>query len=271
MCHACVTETVKRRMLSRRDLFRATAAGAATAALGTGAAPAFAQAPSRVEDLTHTLHPDFPTYLGGPGVSPTRRFNFEDHGFNMYDLSFNEHSGTHIDAPIHFSADGQTVDEVPVENLVAPLVVVDIREKAAEDDEAQMTPDDLTAWMDENGELPARCCVAMLSGWAEHADGPKFRNTDGDGTMRFPGVHVEAAEMLLEQADCVGLAVDTLSLDIGSSSEFPTHYAWLPTNRWGLECVRGLERLPARGATLMVGAPKHRGGTGGPSRVVALV
>ena len=68
----------------------------------------------------------------------------------------------------------------------------------------------------------------------------------------------------------VGIAVDTLSLDHGPSADFATHYAWLPTNRWGLECVAGLSALPATGATIVVGAPKFHGGTGGPTRVFAL-
>ena len=76
--------------------------------------------------------------------------------------------------------------------------------------------------------------------------------------------------MLLETG-AVGMAVDTLSLDYGPSADFATHYAWLPTNRWGIECLANLDAVPAKGATLVVGAPKHRGGTGGPARVFAMV
>ncbi len=77
--------------------------------------------------------------------------------------------------------------------------------------------------------------------------------------------------MLLEESTAIGIAVDTLSLDHGISADFVTHYAWLPTNRWGLECIANLGSLPAVGATLIVGAPKWRGGSGGPTRVMALV
>jgi kynurenine formamidase len=89
--------------------------------------------------------------------------------------------------------------------------------------------------------------------------------------MHFPGFHPEATRMLLEETDLVGIVVDTLSIDHGASADFATHYAWLPAGRWGLECVANLDRLPASGATLVVGAPKFRGGTGGPSRVFALI
>ena len=270
MCHHCVTESVKRRMLSRRDLMRAAPA-AALATAGAATLPAGAQTATSVVDLTYTLSETFPTYFGAPGFAAEQGFNFAEHGFNLFNLSINEHTGTHVDAPLHFSADGHAVDEIPVDDLVCPLAVIDIRAKAAEDPEATVTPDDLAAWIAANGPIPERACVAMLSGWGARVTGDGYRNVDGEGKMRFPGFHIEAAQMLLEETTVVGMAVDTLSLDIGSSATFEVHYAWLPTNRWGIENIAGLEALPAAGATLVVGAPKHAGGSGGPARVMALV
>ncbi|MFQ6553825.1 cyclase family protein [Aestuariibius insulae] len=269
MCHACVMESVKDRMVSRRDLFRGAAAGAAVAAVGT-APPALAAGHGSVRDLTHTYDGSFPTYFGEPGLSSEKTFDFADSGFNLYVLTVNEHTGTHIDAPLHFSADGASVDELPVEDLVVPLCVVDIREKADADPDAQVTPEDLDAWIAANGDIPDRACVAMLSGWAPKASGEGFRNVDAEGVMHFPGFHPDATAMLLETT-AVAMAVDTLSLDHGPSADFATHYAWLPAGRYGIECIAGLEGLPAAGATLVVGAPKHRGGTGGPARIMALV
>lgn len=272
MCHACVTEAVKQRMLSRRDFFKAAPAAALAGVAVAGAAPAaLAQGATRVVDLTHAVSPEFPTYFGAPGISSEQKFAFAENGFNLFEMRINEHTGTHIDAPLHFSADGQSVDEVPIENLVAPLVVVDIREKADAEADAQLTPDDIAAWKSAHGDLPERCCVALFSGWEAHIGTDKFRGADDQGVQHYPGYHVEAAQMLLEESDVVGIASDTLSLDIGASASFDTHYAWLPTNRWGLENVANLGDVPAAGATLIVGAPKHKGGSGGPSRVMALV
>ena len=270
MCNACLIESIKERMLSRRDLLKG-AAGATLAAGGLAAAttPARAAAHGAVSDLTHELHEGFPTFSGNPQFATKRLTSFEADGYNVFELTVNEHTGTHVDAPLHFSEDGMSVAEIPVADLVCPLCVVDIREKAAADADAQVTPDDLTAWIDANGEIPDRACVAMLSGWADHVDTDKFRNADADGTMHFPGFHPDATAMLLE-TNAAGLAVDSLSLDHGPSSDFATHYAWLPAGRWGLECVAGLDAVPAVGATIVVGAPKHRGGTGGPARVIAM-
>jgi kynurenine formamidase len=152
-----------------------------------------------------------------------------------------------------------------------PLAVVDIREKASANADAQVTPDDIKAWTDANGPLPKGCCVAMNSGWDAHVATDKYRNADDKKAMHFPGFHIEAAKMLIEDGNAVGMAVDTLSLDFGTSGDFATHYSWLPSGRWGLECLANLGALPAKGATLVVGAPKVRGGTGGPCRVFAMV
>lgn len=272
MCDICVMNAVKDRMLSRRDLFRGSAAIAATAAIGVAAsAPkALAQGHGSVEDMTYELSEDFPTYFGASGFSMTQKFNFADNGFNLFDLAINEHTGTHIDAPLHFSADGAAVNEIPVSSLIAPLCVVDIAARAAEDADAQVTPDDLAAWISAHGEIPENACVAMHSGWGAHVATEKFRNADADGTQHYPGFHVEAAQMLLETG-AGSIASDTLSLDHGMSADFATHYAWLPTGRFGIENLANLDKVPASGATLVIGAPKHRGGSGGPARIFAMV
>lgn len=268
-CHRTVAERLKRRSL--------LAGGAALTAAGATlnpSAPAFAQSPrsfSRIVDLTHTLPEDFPTYDGPNGLTMERLVDIADGGYNMYLWQLVEHTGTHLDAPIHFSTDGQTADEIPIQNLVVPLIIVDISAKAAEDADAQVTPNDVQAWIAEHGAIPDGACVAMRSGWDQRVTGDGFRNADSNGVMHFPGFHVEAAQMLMEEAGVNGIAVDTLSLDYGRSADFATHYAWLPTNRWGLECVANLGELPPTGVTLVVGGPKIKGATGGPSRVIALV
>ena len=271
MCDISVINGLKQTMLSRRSLFQASAAAGAAAVLGgTGTAPALAGGHGKVVDMTHALDEAFPTWGGPPGISYDQQFNFADHGFNLFMLTTNEHCGTHIDAPLHFSADGVAVDEMPVESLVCPLAIIDIAARAEEDADAQVTPDDISTWVAANGPVPDGACVAMNSGWASRADGDGFRNADDGGTMHFPGFHVEAASMLMEETGAVAIAVDTLSLDFGMSGDFATHYKWLPSGRYGIECVRGLDELPATGARVFVGAPKIRGGTGGQARVIAM-
>ena len=165
MCDICVMNAVKDKMLSRRSFFKAGAAVTAAAAFGAGStSPAMASGHDKVVDMTHVYDDKFPTYFGAPGITMEQPFNFKENGFNLFQLSINEHTGTHIDAPLHFSADGASVDEIPVSNLVVPLCVVHIHERAGSDADAQVTPDDLKAWISANGPIPDKACVAMHSG-----------------------------------------------------------------------------------------------------------
>jgi kynurenine formamidase len=270
MCDACVMNRVAER-LGRRGTLAAMAASVIGLAAAT---PAMAQAVrtapiSRVVDMTHTLRADFPTFEGTPAfvLTPTRRF--QPDGYNMNRFTYDEHAGTHFDAPIHFSANGATVDRIPVENLVCPLVVLDVRAQAARQPDYQASPDDIAAHERQHGRIPAGACLALNAGWEERVAGPGFRNLDGT-VMRFPGFRPDVAPLLIER-NLAAVAVDTLSLDHGPSTTFAFHAAWLGSGRFGIECVAGLGSLPATGATLVAGAPKIAGGTGGHGRVIALV
>lgn len=276
MCNACLIESVKSNMLSRRALFGAAAAGAAS--LGAGlitARPALAQSTAlaqntgKVVDLTHTYDSEFPTFDGKPGILMEQDKIFDRDGYQLYKLTIFEHTGTHIDTPLHFSADGTSVDELAVENLVAPLCVIDITAKAADTANAMVEAEDIEKWISAHGEIPAGACVAMNSGWTAKIGDPSWRN-DAEGNLAFPGFGKSATDLLMETG-AASIGVDTMSLDPGNSADFAVHYSWLPSGRFGIEGLANLEQLPASGATIFIGAPKHRGGTGGPARVVALI
>jgi kynurenine formamidase len=271
MCNACLIESVKSTMLSRRALFASAAATtAAVVASGlTTARPALAQAAGKVVDLTHAWDGSFPTFDGNPGIIYEPSVKFEEAGYQLWKLTIFEHSGTHIDAPLHFTADGTSVADLAPESLVCPLCVIDLTAKAAEDANAMVEPADIEAWVSANGEIPAGACVAMHSGWAAKVASPDFRNTP-DGKFAFPGFSKAATDMLAG-LNVASIGVDTLSLDPGNSADFAVHFSWLPGGRFGIENMANLDQLPAKGATVFIGAPKHKGGTGGPARVMAVV
>jgi kynurenine formamidase len=271
MCDACLIDSIKSDMLSRRALFTGAAATtAAVAAMGlTSARPALAQSAGKVVDLTHAWDGSFPTFDGNPGIIYEPSVKFEGNGYQLWKLTIFEHSGTHIDAPLHFSADGTSVADLPVDKLVCPLCVIDLTAKAADDANAMVEPADIEAWVSANGDIPAGSCVAMHSGWAAKVASPEFRNT-ADGKFAFPGFSKAATDMLAGM-DVGSIGVDTLSLDPGNSADFAVHFSWLPGGRFGIENLAGLDQLPAKGATIFIGAPKHKGGTGGPARVMAVV
>lgn len=272
MCVPGCMEAVHARLSRRSLLLGLGAAGAAAATFQASAVPARA-APatfSKAIDLTHTLAPAFPTFSGDPAIAITPKYAIDKNGYNLNIWTLEEHVGTHMDVPLHFSKPGaMSVDEIPIDRLVVPLVVLDVKAKAAADPDYAVTPDDILAFEAAHGAIPAGACVAMNSGWDAKAGSDAFRGADAAG-LHFPGFSKAATDLLAEK-NAGGIAVDTLSLDPGQSKDFAVHYSWLPSGHWGMECVANLDALPPTGATLVVGAPKVKGGTGGPTRLIALV
>lgn len=269
MCNHCVMEGAKRNMLSRRLLFKGAAAAGVALAAGGLMTPVLAQTAKQVVDLTHAYDSTFPTFDGKPGIEFEWAAEIAKDGYQLHKLTIFEHTGTHIDAPLHFSADGASVDELEPQKLVAPLVIIDITDRAKEEANATIEAADIESWISANGDIPAGAVVALRSGWATKVKEPAFRNDDA-GKFAFPGFGKSATDFLLK-LDTVAIGVDTLSLDPGNSADFAVHNSWLPAGRYGIEGLNNLEALPVKGATIIVGAPKHRGGTGGPARVLALV
>jgi kynurenine formamidase len=274
------------RTLSRRRALGSLAAATAAAVVGVRM-PASAQegtptaasgtlgvtlgAYTKVQDLTHTITPETPVFPGNPQllIEPFR--TFEEHGYYANKLTFAEHIGTHMDAPAHFVEGALYSNELPAEQLLTQLAVVDIRDRAGGDPDAQLTPDDILAWEDEHGPLPAGAMVAMNSGWdARFGDPASFINQDENGVMHFPGFHPEATSLLVEERDITGIGVDTLSLDFGASTDFGSHMTLLGAGKYGLEALAMLASVPASGALIIVGGPKVTMGSGGQSRVLAL-
>ncbi len=225
----------------------------------------------RVADLTHVITPGFPIFPFYKPFAMRPLAAVDREGFCANELCFAEHVGTHIDAPAHFVTGGATVEELPASTLVAPLAVVSLVERTARDEDTLLTVDDLLAWERRHGRIPAGAVVALHCGWEARVGDPvRFLNTDATGTMHSPGWSGEAVEWMLAEREISGIAIDTISLDAGNSATYDAHRALLGAGKYGLENVANLGTVPPAGATLVVGAPKHQGGTGGPTRLLAL-
>jgi len=277
MCAPSVIDTV-RQHVSRRN-FLSILGGSAAAAV---AAPAPGRAPEKpvrlakgfrdAYDLTHTFSPKLPVFPAFKPVQIRERFRIARDGFFANEITFDEHTGTHLDAPVHFIANGGSADRIPVDRFFAPLAVVSIEARAAKDADAMVTVGDLLAWEKRHGRLPRGAFVAMHSGWdARIGNADRFLNRDAKGTMHAPGFSEDAARFLAEQRDIVGAGVDTLSLDAASAQKFVAHLALLGAGKYGVELLANLAMVPASGATIIVGGPKHEGASGGPVRVFAVV
>ena len=276
MCAPDVIQSV-REEISRRG-FLTTLAGAVAAAAVATPAPA-QQKPMRltrgfrdVHDLTHTFTPKIPVFPAFKPIQIKPKFSIAKDGFFANEITFDEHTGTHMDGPAHFVPGAPTADKLPADKFIAPLAVLSIESKAAKDADAVVTVDDVLAWEKQHGRLPAGAFVAMYSGWgARIGSAERFLNKDAKGTMHAPGFSEEAAKFLTKERDIVGAGVDTLSLDIAAASKFVAHLAFLGAGKYGVELIANLNSVPPSGATIIVGAPKHEGASGGPCRVYAVV
>src|SRR5262245_51257719 len=213
---------------------RVAAAGAALlgaavlAAAPPRRAPSLDLAKARLVDLTH---PFDETTLYWPNAP---------HGFKLERLSHGrtpagffyaanllcapEHGGTHLDAPIHFAEAGHTADQIPLDRLVAPAVVIDVSDAAAKDADHRLTPAEVEAWERRHGRVPEGAIVLLRTGWGQRwPDRKRYLGDDtpGDTThLHFPSYGAEAAGLLVRDRRVAALGVDTASIDHGPSRDF---------------------------------------------------
>ena len=273
MCLPGTVEAVREQQpqLSRRTVL-AGGGAAALAALLPGEALAHkrrrGKRRGKVVDLTHTFTAGFPVYTGS---APTRRTlaSIVPDGFYKQEWTFDEHSGTHMDAPGHFTAGGRLTPDLKASELILPIVVIDIAKRAASDPDTVVTAQDLRRFENKHGRIPNGALVAMDSGWAKKVGDEAAFKGGPAGAYHFPGFGDEAVEFLLERRKAAAIGVDTLSLDNGPSSTFSVHVEWLGADNFGLENLNNLDKLPAHGATAIVGVIPWQDGSGGPARVLA--
>lgn len=228
----------------------------------------------QVADLTHKLTQGFNFSKTNPRISKEPiDGSGKAVGMRLNKLSLNEHTGTHIDAPSHFDEDAPSLGELPVSDLVVPLVVVDMRAKYKENVAVMIEPGDIEEWEAQNGALPNGCCVALWSGMDPLEVFANLNSRAGKAPTQGPGpgFSPEAARMLMEKRSVKGIAVDGMSIDARPNvPSYPVHQEWLRSGRWGIEGITNLGAVPPNGALLVVGAAPIEGATGIPIRAIAL-
>jgi kynurenine formamidase len=192
-------------------------------------------------------------------------------------FSTSEHGGTHLDAPVHFAEGKWTTDQIPLERLVGPAVVIDVTSQVAANPDYQITPDILDAWERANGSIPGRAIVLFRTGWGSRwPDRVKYLGTaklgaDAVAELHFPGIHPDTARRLVARGTIDAVGIDTASIDYGQSKTFDTHQILFAANIPAFENVAQLDRLPLKGSFAVALPMKIRGGSGGPLRIVAMV
>ncbi len=242
-------------------------------------APAPDLSQARVVDLTHPYDGETIYWPTSPSRFELTRLAWGDTegGFFYAANAFStpEHGGTHLDAPIHFAAGGWTADQVPLERLIGPAVVIDVGRQAAADADYRLSREDVLAWEASHGPVPEGAVVLLRTGWGPRwPDRLAYLGDDAPGdasNLHFPSYGEAAARYLVEQRGVAVLGVDTASIDYGPSTDFLVHRVAAAANVPGLENVANLEALPATGAWVFALPMKIAGGSGGPVRIAALV
>jgi len=226
-----------------------------------------------IVDLTHTLTADFPFI---PVKKLTYPFELipmatlKDNGVEANSWKIHEHLGTHTDAPNHFIANQKSLDQLDLKDLIVPVVVIDIEEKASKNRDAELTRDDIVKFEEKYGKIPDHACVMMYSGWEKHLTDSLFVGLDNQQIKHYPGFSNDAIKFLVEERNIAGIGVDVLSFDPGIDENYTGHKTLFEAGKWGVECVANLNKIPKIGATVIVAAPKVGKATGGFSRIIAV-
>ena len=188
-----------------------------------------------------------------------------------------EHGGTHLDAPIHFSEGQWSTDEIPLERLMGPAVVVDVSKIALADRDYLVTVQDFMDWEAQHGPLPEKVIVLLKTGYGQFWPdrtlymGTDRRGPEGIAELHFPGLDPAAAHWLVAERSISAIGIDTPSIDYGQSTSFEAHQTLFAGNIPVFENVANLDSLSAEGFVVIALPMKIKGGSGGPLRMVALV
>jgi kynurenine formamidase len=226
-----------------------------------------------IVDLTHTLTPEFPFI---PVKKLTYPFELipmatlKENGVEANSWRIHEHLGTHTDAPNHFIENQKSLDQIDLKDLIVPVVVIDMSERASQNRDAELTVEDISLFEKEYGKIPDNACVMMYSGWEKYLRDSFFVGLDNKQIKHYPGFSNEAIKFLVTERYIAGIGVDVLSFDPGIDENYTGHKILFEAGKWGVECVANLNKIPKTGATVIVGAPKVGKATGGFSRIIAV-
>jgi len=253
----------------------ASAALALACASGGGAPLA-----GRVVDLTHPFDSTTVYWPTGEGFELTVLSDGptpDGYTYRANSFCAAEHGGTHLDAPAHFSEQGQTAEAIPPERFVGPGVVIDVSPRCAGDPECTVGVADVRAFESRHGRIPEGAIVLLRTGFGERwPDRAAYLGTDERGAaavakLRFPGLDAEAARFLAEERRIDAVGIDTASIDPGRSTHFEAHRVLADRGVPILENVASLGELPATSFTVVALPMKIGGGSGGPLRIVAIL
>lgn len=226
----------------------------------------------RFVDLTHSFSPLTPVWKGfGPATFSSaadpqtgRPYSIAKDGFHATFYSMVGQYGTHIDPPAHFDANGKTVDEIPLKQMILPLVVFDMTPMLKKDPNHALSVADIERWERAHGRVPAGCFAALRTDMYKDWNDPKHFER-----YPFPAWSFAAIKFLYLQRGIVANGHESLDTD---TTEGMLSEKWLLTHgHWQVEAMANLDKLPATGALIVVTWPKPLHGLGFPARAFAIL
>ena len=234
-------------------------------------------AAAKIVDLTHDFDEKtiyWPTEKGYKRETVFFGKTNKNYFYSAFKFCAPEHGGTHIDAPIHFSEKGLSVDQIPIDQLLGQAVIIDVSKQVGSNRDYLITKDDILSFENKYRKLTSDDIVIFRTNWSQYWDDKKkYLGTDVLGDiehLHFPGIAASAAMYLLQQ-QVKGLGIDSASMDNGQAKDFLVHRIILGANKYGLENLSNLGVLPPTGARIIVAPMKIKGGSGAPVRVFALI
>ena len=197
--------------------------------------------------------------------------------YSAYRYSAAEHGGTHLDSPVHFAKGRNTVDQLPLEQLMGAAIVIDVTEKCATNPDYLVSVADFENCEKRNGKIPAGTIVLLRTGFGKfYPDRNKYLGTEERGAeavakLHFPGLDPAAARWITTNRSIKAIGLDTASIDYGQSTLFESHRALFEKNVPAFENVTNLDQLPAKGFSVIALPMKIKGGSGGPLRIIAVL
>jgi len=243
--------------------------------------PLFQQtSPKHIVDLTYSF--DANTVYWPTAETFKLETDFEgvtDKGYfySAYRYSAAEHGGTHLDAPVHFAKGKNSIDQIPLEQLMGSALVIDVTRQCAGNADYLVTVSDIENWEKENGKIGAGSIVLLKTGYGKlYPDRKKYLGTDERGAdavakLHFPGLDPVAAKWLAQNRAIKAVGLDTASIDRGQSTLFESHRTLFENNIPAFENVANLDQLPVKGFTVIALPMKIKGGSGAPLRIVAFL
>jgi kynurenine formamidase len=195
--------------------------------------------------------------------------------YSAYRFMAAEHGGTHIDAPVHFAKGHNSVDLIPLDQLMGPGVVIDVTRQCAM--ATSRNGGRFETWEKQNGKIPTGSIVLLRTGYGKfYPDRKKYLGTDERGAeavakLHFPGLDPQAARWLTQNRSIKAIGLDTASIDRGQSTLFESHRALFEKDIPALENVANLDQLPLKDFSIIALPMKIKGGSGGPLRIIAIL